>query len=107
MAIVLCIIVFSCLWLANAPVRDETRRGREHWQKTLKDHDDMMAEIAAQRDCYHIKGYRIVQDGFYPDGSVKRDSKTGRTYPRGQYFVNSSGMTADMRHDDTRPRAPQ
>jgi len=40
---------------------------------------------------------------YYSDGSLKRDSITGKYYLKGQYMCDSRGRTADI----TIPQPPQ
>ena len=64
-------------------------------------------ECAKRNDCYYKYNDLVtleINENFWPDGSLKRDAYTGKTYQKGQYYVNSRGWNADDQNDSTKKR---
>lgn len=70
-------------------------RGHENFRLMEQERIARWAEEARREDCWY-KGGGIVapQRGYWSDGSIKVDRWTGKTYPKGKYFLNSRGQNA-------------
>lgn len=50
---------------------------------------------AQTQDCWYGGGFIIApQHDYWSDGSIKRDRWTGRTFSKGQYFLDSRGQNS-------------
>lgn len=73
------------------------RRGHENFRLMEADRVARWTEEARREDCFY-SGSSIVapQRDYWPDGSIKRDRWTGRTFPKGMYFLNSQGHNSAL-----------
>ncbi len=68
------------------------KAGQENFRKMQEEIAASWAEMARAQDCWYGGGSIVApQPDYWPDGSIKRDRWTGRTFPKGQYFLNSRG----------------
>lgn len=86
------------IWLtvrANDPSKDVIARGHENFRQMEAERAARWAEEARREDCWYRGGSIVApQRGYWSDGSIKVDRWTGKTFPKGQYFLNSQGQNA-------------
>lgn len=74
------------------------KEGRHVFNDASIARDADWAVQAKKEDIYYNRDPRAIigpNPCFYNDGSLKYDSKTGRTYVKGQYYCDGYGLTAD------------
>ena len=110
MAFIILLIVIALVLSSvgdYATVAQDQRKGHEMFQKMQDDIMQRNIQISKEQDVYYnpaMKAIKMAPDyDFYRDGSLKRDSVTGKYYPKGKYMCNSYGRTADS----TIPRPPK
>ena len=103
--LLLALILLLCCGY-TAPTKHDEERGRLASQEALKNQDKAFREFAKEHNCYYDS--KNLNSCFYPDGSLKYDRFTKRSYQPGQYYANSKGTTASygMTQDESK-RAPK
>ena len=107
MIILVALFVFALIYIGNAPVRHDQALGREAYDRQTENFHRRNKETAEKYDCYYERNQLPsldINQNFYGDGSLKRDSSTGRTYNKGQYYVDSRGRKANGQYDSTKKR---
>lgn len=76
-------------------ISDIIERGKENMRQLEEERVASWIDQAIKEDCWY-DGSSIVcpQHDYWSDGSIKRDPWTGRTFPKGQYFLNSRGQNS-------------
>ena len=100
MAIIFALLILAFLWVGNAPTRADQQLGREAFDRQQENFHQQNKEYAQRHDYYYERSKLVSQDinaDFYSDGSLRRDSNTGKTYSKGQYYVDSRGQAANRR----------
>ncbi len=73
-------------------ISDTIERGKENMRQLEEDRVVRWIGQAIKEDCWYdgnlISG---PKSDYWSDGSIKRDPWTGRTFPKGQYFLDSHG----------------
>lgn len=107
MIILIVLVLLIVIYIGNAPTRNDQRLGREAYDRQQDNFHERNKELAKQYDCYYEQNKLPTMDinvNYYGDGSLRKDSKTGRTYDKGRYFVNSYGQMANGKYDPTKER---
>lgn len=90
------------IWLtvhAKDPANDVIERGHENFRLMEQDRIARWTEEARREDCWYRGGGIVApQRDYWSDGSIKVDRWTGRTFPKGQYFLNSRGQNAVLQN---------
>lgn len=90
------------IWLcahAHDPAGDVIQQGHENFRQMQAEKAAMWAEQARREDCYYSGGSICApMRDYWSDGSIKRDRWTGKTFPKGQYFLNSRGHNSALPH---------
>lgn len=88
------------IWLcvrANDPSKDVIAQGHENFRQMEAERVERWTEEARREDCFYSGGSIIApQRDYWSDGSIKRDRWTGKTFPKGQYFLNSQGHNSAL-----------
>lgn len=75
------------------------RRGHENFRLMEQERIARWTEEARREDCFYSEsGIVAPQRDYWSDGSIKRDRWTGKTYPKGKYFLNSQGHNSALRN---------
>ncbi len=86
------------IWLcvrAYDPSKDVIQQGHENFHRMEQDRITLWTEEAQREDCWYRGGGIVApQHGYWSDGSIKVDRWTGKTFPKGMYFLNSRGQNA-------------
>ncbi len=86
------------IWLSvRANPNDPIQQGHENFRLMQQDRISLWAEEARREDCFY-SGSSIVapQHDYWSDGSIKVDRWTGRSFPKGMYFLNSRGQNSAL-----------
>lgn len=72
--------------------------GKKAFRQATENRKEEWLLQSQEEDMYYIPdphGIIAPNPCFYSDGSLKFDSRTKRTYPKGQYFCDSYGEMAN------------
>lgn len=105
MGVIVAIILFSWIYLTHLPATNGIREGHEHMQKMREESKAHWRSEAAKQDRYYDPIIGNMNPNFYSDGSLRRDMSTNKVYPKGKYYCDSDGVTADWKRvGNTTPR---
>lgn len=107
MIILIAVLAFILIYVGNAPTRHDQQLGREAYDRQQENFHRKNKEVAEKYDCYYERAQipsLDINQNFYGDGSLKRDTSTGKTYEKGKYYVNSRGQKANGQYDSTKKR---
>lgn len=90
------LLALGGLYIGNAPARADKKKGDEAYRTLCQNAEAFNRNYAKEHNCFY-NPYLGWNKNFYPDGSLKYDSLTGRNYPEGKYFCRSDGLMADYK----------
>lgn len=80
---------------AKEETTDYLKRGRENLRKMREERVARWINEAIVNDCwYDGSSITAPRRDYWSDGSIKRDRWTGRTFSKGQYFLDSRGYNS-------------
>ena len=78
-------------WGATVNLKQQQK---ENWDKLQANLDQRKRDASKQNDCYYDSATKSLNPFFYSDGSLKKDTTTGRYYAKGQYWCSADGLDA-------------
>lgn len=96
------VVIFVC-WLVAllggaCTTYNCKKEGQEKFNNMSLAKDAAWKEQSREKDIYYKPDPHAIigpNPCFYSDGSLKFDSLTGKSYPKGQYYCQSDGSRAD------------
>lgn len=108
MGLIISIIVLLCIYMSQLPAANGIWEGHEHMRRMREESREHWRREAAKQDRYYCYEIGDMNPNFYSDGSLRRDMSTNRVYPKGTYYCDSDGVTANWRRvDSSVPRPPK
>lgn len=76
------------------------KEGQREFDEASLSRNTYWKELSREKDIYYKPDPHAIMGPdpcFYSDGSLKFDSLTGKSYPKGQYYCKSDGSDADWK----------
>lgn len=96
-AVIIMVFVFGSLLGGACTTLDCKKDGQRAFDEMSRGTDLDWQRQSRREDVYYEPDPHAIiapNYNFYSDGSLKHDPATGRSYPKGQYFCDSHGLTA-------------
>ena len=97
MGLIIGIILLAWIYLTHLPATNGIREGREHLKRMRETSREHWRAEAVKQDRYYDPATGSMNPDFYGDGSLYRDMSTNKVYPKGQYYCDSNGMSANWK----------
>ena len=107
MELVIGLIILVCVLIHGAPASRGLKEGRDYYWQCRRRHREESRKEAEAKDNFFYNAGDMTNEYFYSDGSLRYDPITKKSYPKGQYYCRSDGVTAEYKTADSRVERPK